>query len=210
VIIEANRAALTAAHTYTNATGASIGLNSTVTQTVYVPDDGGVSDAGLQLFVTITSSNPEQLSFTLTGPNQANATGTGQAVVTFPSGSLPAGSVSTVAFRLNDASVSPGKKIFGYWTLQISTGAALCTLASWSLFVEGGGQRDSAGNSGLGEQMHDWIVQYNSAIGSSPNFPAALAAIQRIEPADSNGVLVNGTTAKCGTTLYGPFVCNTV
>jgi uncharacterized protein YmfQ (DUF2313 family) len=217
-VVEANRAALTAAHTYANSTGATLGALGSTTQTVYVPDDGGVSDAGLQLRVVLTGSNPEQVSFTLTGPSGAappvaatgNATGTGQAVVTFPAGSLAAGAVTSKSFWLPDASVSPGKYLFGTWSLQVTAGAAGVTLVSWSLFVEGGGKRDRAGNSGLGEQMHDWGVQVNPNLVNSPNVPAAKAALQRVQPADSNAYFVVGTTAKCGPTLYGPFVSNTV
>ena len=205
-IIEANRAALTAAHTYTNSTGASIGASSSATQTVQVLDDGGVSDAGLQLVVKITCTNPEQLSFALTGPTGAS----GQASVTWAAGSLPVGAASSTSYQLNDLT-SAGKSIFAgippkSWTLQVNTGSAACTLVTWSLFVEGGGARDGAGNSGLGEQMHDWIVQYSSAIGSAPNLGAARSSVQRIEPADSNGTIVQNSTAVPSSALYPPFL----
>lgn len=183
VIVETSRSALTTAHTYANNAGASIGSNSSTAQSVTVLDDGGVSDAGVKLLVNITCTNPEQLSFTLTGPT--GGVGSGQAVVTFPAGSMPAGSVTGVTYSLSEHSVSPGKKLLGNWSLQINTGAAACTLVSWSLFVEGGGQRDATGASGQGEEIHEWGIFLSPLLMNSPNMPAVLSSLQRIKPGDS-------------------------
>lgn len=191
-IIETNRASLTTAHTYSNATGASIGANSNVSQTVYVSDDGGVSAAGVQVTVTITSTNPEQLSFTLTGPvvNGQPSVGSGQASITWAAAALPKGSVTSTAFNLYEHATSAGKYITGNWTLQINTGAATCTLVSWSLFTEGGGLRDANGGSGLGGAMFEWGVFADPAKTNAPDLVGVLNAIRRIQPGYSKGYLL--------------------
>src|SRR5579872_5621297 len=207
-IVETNRAALTTAHTYSNSTGASIGSNSNVSQTVYVSDDGGVSAAGVQVTVTITSTNPEQLSFMLTGPlvNGQPSAGSGQASVSWAAGALPKGSVTSVAFTLYEHATSAGKYITGNWTLQINTGAATCTLVSWSLFVEGAGLRDVNGGSGLGGDMFAWCIFADGTKTNAPDLVGARNAIVRIQPGYSQGTLIQNTTAKPSSTQYPPFL----
>ena len=208
VVYECNRAGLTAAHTYANTTGASIGSNSNTSQTVYVSDDGGVSAAGVQLQVTVTSTNPEQLSFVLTGPTstQGQTAGTGQASVTWAAGILPVGSVTSTTFYLYEHATSAGKYITGNWTLQINTGAAACTLVSWSLFTEGGFARDAYGSSGLGADVFTFAIYADGNKTVNPDLTAASKAITRMEPGYSQGVLIQNASANPTTTQYPPFL----
>lgn len=210
VIYEVNRAALTTAHTYANNAGASIGGSSSVTQAVQALDDGTVSDAAVQLQVVLTCTNPEQLSFTLTGPTGSH----GQAVITWPAGSLPPGAVTAGTFLLYDSQqVSVGKSIFAgipplSWTLQINTGAATCTLVSWQIFVEGLG-RDGNGYDGLGSEMYYWSVYADPTLINSPQITAAKAAITRVQPAFSTPTLVQNASAQPTTVLFPPFIPRT-
>jgi lysophospholipase L1-like esterase len=179
-VYECNRAALTAAHTYTNGSNA-IFTSTPVTQSVFVSDDGGVSDAGAQLLVTLTATNPELLTLTLTGPS--GGAGSGVATKTWPAGSLPPGNASSVLCRLNFPEAA-GKKIRGEWRLTMSSSSPTQVI-NWSVFVEGGGLRDQNGGSGLGEEMHEWGVFVDPALATAPDLPAVRAALQRIQPADS-------------------------
>lgn len=227
-IIEANRAALTTLHTYTPwPTGVILSANTSTTKSIWVADDGSVSDGGILLSFTILCNNPELVSVTLTNPDGRIgsavpiAGGSGaQKLQTFTwsAGTLPAVGLTAYQAQLRAAGFFDGMYITGNWTVTVSTGAqsggATVAINPFGLFVEGGGVRDAAGNSGLGEQTHDWIVQYDASLGSAPNFAAVRAAISRISPADSNPVLcmpdATGTvTAKCGQNR-GPFVCNTI
>jgi hypothetical protein len=173
---------------------------------VAVLDDGGVSAAGVQVAVTITSTNPEQLSFTLTGPTGTN----GQASVTWAAGSLPAGSVTSTTFYLYEHATSAGKSIFAngvsqWWTLQINTGAAGCTLVSWSLFVEGAG-RDANGYDGLGGQTFQWIAYADPAKVVNPDYVGATTAVTRIQPGYSKGYLSQNASAFPSSSLFPPFI----
>jgi hypothetical protein len=229
-IIEANRGALTTAHTYSPwPSGVVIASGTAASTTVWVADDGSVSDGGVLLSFTVLCNSPELVSVTLTNPDGkigsynvgtrgffSNAT---SQAYTWPAGTLPAAGFTAYQATLRAAGYFDGMVITGKWTVSISAGAQAgggnVQVNPITLFVEGGGVRDTAGNSGLGEQMHDWVVQYDPALGSAPNFAAVVAAIARISPADSNPVLCRGTTdghvtAKCGSTLVGPFVCNTI
>lgn len=68
VIIECDRAALRALHTYAAAGGALAGGGAMLTQSFNVTDDAAVSVAGAVLSLVITHPHPETLSFALTGP----------------------------------------------------------------------------------------------------------------------------------------------
>lgn len=180
-IIECNRAALTALHTYANNAGASIGGGSNVSQSVYVNDGLVVGAAGVQVAVTITSTNPEQLSFTLTGPNGSSP----QASVTWAAASLPVGSVTSTTFYLYEKATSAGTNILGTWSLQVNTGAAACTLVSWSLFVEGVGAGQSTGGAAF-----EWGAYADPTKTNNPDLVATLRSIKRIQPGFSNGALL--------------------
>jgi hypothetical protein len=179
-VFECNRAALTAAHTYMNGSGAV--FISPTTQTVYVADDGSVSDAGAQLFITVTATSVADLQLTLTGP--ASGVGAGIASKVWPAGSIPGGNVSGAQFRLNFPEAA-GHKLLGEWALTMSSAASAVQVISWSLFVEGGGLRDAQGGSGLGEEMHEWGVFVDPVLALAQNIPAVKAAMTRIQPADS-------------------------
>lgn len=180
-VIESNQAAITTAHTYTNSTGASIGANSSATQLVTVDDGGVVSDAGAQVTVTITSTNPEQLSFALTVP--AGST------YTMPAGTLPAGSVTGVAFKVNFIAAASAVFSFGNWSLRVNTGAATCTLVSWALFVEGIAQGQDTGGARYWYGVYADPAHLGET-GAAANFAAARAALRRITPAHATGELL--------------------
>lgn len=207
-IIEANRAALTAKHTYSNATGLSVPPFSTVTQQVWVADDGGCSDAGARLRINLTAADMTLLGVALTsgdrgtGPLGTVATDWGQPIPQSASGS----DYDLFTPQVHDIA---GAKITGWWTLTVTNYAgSFATLNSWSVFAEGGGHRDAAGNSGLGMQMHDWFVQFQAVKSSStPDVASAESAIERIKPAESDGALITVETSTCDTSLVGPFIC---
>jgi hypothetical protein len=192
-VIESNQASITTAHTYSNSTGASIGSNSSVTQSVYVPDSG-YSDAGAQVSVTITSTNPEQLSFVLTDPSGNQ--------YTMPAGTIPAGALTSTAAPVNFVKVSGSTFVVGSWSLQISTGSAACTLVSWSLFVEGLAVAQDTGGARF------WFGVFADPVhlgetGVSANFAAARAALLRIQPAHANGRLLQSIAGAYPNTSSG-------
>lgn len=194
-VVESNQAAITTAHTYTNSTGASIGANSSVSQTVLVNDAGVVSDAGAQVTVTVTSTNPEQLSFTLTTPAGVNA-------YTMPAGTIPAGSVTSVAFKVSVIPSAGASFTYGTWTFQVNTGAATCTLVSWALFVEGIAQGQDTGGARY------WFGVYADPAhlgetGASANFAAARAALARITPAHAVACLLQSISGAYPDTTSG-------
>lgn len=167
-------------HTYTDGGTTNVSASSSATITIKVADDAAVSTAGVQLKFSLTSTNPEQLSFTLTGPTGAN----GQATVSWASGVLPVGNASGAQFYLADINSSPGKSIFGTWSLTVTaTGAATCAVSNCYLYVEGAG-RDSAGNDGLGAAIFDWGVQPEIAkVGAQPDYAGVRRALSRMTPA---------------------------
>lgn len=204
-VIESDRAAQTAAHTYT-ATGGAIGANTSLSVSIVVNDDGGLSSAGLQLQLPITSTNPEQLSVSVTGPT--TGTGSGQIVLNFTAGSFPAGAVTANVFQLNDLT-SKGKWITGTWTVRVWTGAAVCTLGTVSLFAEGCGQRDSGGYDGLGASQFKFLVYADAAkmgVSGAASLEAARGALKRIQPAYALGTVVSNASAQPSASLFPPFV----
>src|SRR3990167_2246854 len=85
VIVETDRSALKASHTYSNANGGTVSATGPISQTVTVIDDGSVSRGGVQVSIGITSRNPARLSATLTGPaNTFSASGTASATAGSP------------------------------------------------------------------------------------------------------------------------------
>lgn len=184
-IVECDRTALTALHTYSNATGAAILAAGNTSQSVTVPDDGLVSIAGVKLTVTLTSTAVDNISFVLNGPGSGGL----PASVTWPAGALGKGSVTSQQFTLYDIVSSPAKNITGAWTLQITAGSANVTLVSWSLFVEGIGL-DSSGHDGLGSAIFDWGAYADPAKNINADFLAARNSINKISPAHTVGHLL--------------------
>lgn len=184
-IAECNRAALTTAHTYTNATVTALPPSSTTTITITVADDSQVAEMGAQLTLALTHSHIEQLSVTLIGPNgtYGQATHTWAALGT---GSAP------LAITLCAVDAAE-KSIAGAWTVAITTGAASGTLNSASLFVEGIG-RDATDGDGLGEAMFEWgvIVPNGDLASTGVTFDQLLTLARRWNPAHCTATVVRG------------------
>jgi subtilisin-like proprotein convertase family protein len=209
-IVEADRAALTTAHTYAGPTFTVANVANNQTSQVFVKDDGGCSDAGAALTINVTCANPAQLQITLTTSNQG-AGENGQMSVTWPRGALPAtASGQSITLYTRQIADIFGAKITGWWTLNVdnSVGHQSITVNSWSVFVEGGSTRDVAGNSGRGMAMHEWSAVFETAKSTStPDFLAATLALARISPAESDADVVRGTTDLCDDPLcVSPFI----
>lgn len=208
-LVECNRAALTVAHTYAGAGYSIPNVANNGAAQVWVADDGGVSDAGAVLKLNVTCGDPSQLLVSLTSGDRG--TGTGPATVTWPRGSLRA-SASGLDVRLSTAQIQSifGTKITGWWTLNINNqvGHQNITVNSWSVFVEGGGRRDAAGNSGLGMAMHEWSAVFETGKSTStPDFAGATMALARVSPADSDPDITRGTNDLCDDALcVAPFI----
>ena len=195
-VIETNRAALTAAHTYTNATGATIGAVGNAVQTVTVADDGVISAAGVQVTVTLTTAAVSLVSFVLLGP----AGSAGQVSASWSAGYLGNGAASNSTYTLYLPSAA-GKAINGVWNFTVQAGSAAVTLVNWAVIVEGAG-RDSAGNDGLGASIFEWGVMAEPPKANSPDYIGARRALARMQPAYSKAKLLFQTQDTVHSTGY--------
>lgn len=180
VLVECSRALLKTLHTYTNSAGASIGSSSNATQTEYVPDGGNVSNAGAQIVVRLTSTNPEQLSFVLTSPTGSTKT--------WAAASLPVGSITSTDCYLYAPELA-NVQCQGNWSLRINTGAATCTLVQWSIFVEGITRGQSTGGA-----MFEWGVFADPTLVNSPDYVGAAAALLRLTQGHTKASLLLSIT----------------
>jgi len=196
-IIETDRSALKTLHTY--AGGAfSVGSSSSGMGTAAVADGGHVSRAGAQLVVTLTCTNPEQLTIALSGPGGAYAT----------FAALPAVAASSTAYYLNALPPDDDTAVGGPWTLSVATGAATCTVVSWSLFVEGAGL--GGGYNGLGSEVYEYGVYADPAKVVSANYEGARAALARISHAYKRGLLLLSLSPEPDDSTSLPDACTPV
>lgn len=198
-VVETNFASVKAAHTYSNGLGMSVAANGTTTQAVSVQDGGVVTPGAAIVNLTLTTTNPEQLSFSLSAPvvgNAARQTAFAAAAGVLPAGALVGGSAVVRFTGVAGLAFTPG-----YWLLQVSTGAVACTVASWSLLVEGTTARqDTAG-------ARFWFGVYADPahLGETgaTNLAAARAAIQRVAPAFGQGRLLQSISGAWPDTSSG-------
>lgn len=185
-IVETSRDTLRTAHTYAmGAVPLTIPIAAApVSVSTTVLDDPAVSSAGAQIFIEL-SGPLEQIEFTLRGPGGQPAD-----TVYFRPGYLGRGSVTNAQFRL-DAPELAGRRIQGTWTLfTLSRGVATGTLHSAGCFVEGIGL-DGKGGQGLGSAIYEWAVIVDPLLlGAEADILGARAALQRITPSHTQGILV--------------------
>jgi len=180
-IIEADRAQLTAAHTYAGQflplTVAAGGVGSTFFRVV---DEGRVSPAGLWLFLNIDSTNITLTTFTLREPRGGSTT-----FASIDTGAVTAKDYSLASRKFLDLST------VGLWELTINCLGAGLTLNSAGLFVEGQGFSPN-GVEGLGGAAHTWAVVFDAskvAPGMTSDLPGAYLALRRIKPAHTSFTL---------------------
>lgn len=181
-ILEADREALRAAHTYAGKTlPLTIGAGGVGVVNFQVPDEGRVSRAGAWLFLNVDSNNLILTSFTLRGPisGQASWSSIDSGVVTAQDYSLP-------TLQLLDEPAGPGA-----WELTINCLGTGLTLNSASLFLEGQGYGVTR-LEGLGGVVHTWAVVFDAskvAPGATSDLPGAYLALRRIKPAHTSFTL---------------------
>lgn len=176
-IIECNRSTLTSNHNYIKNVEASIPASGTVTQTIWVPDSGVVSDAGVRIQLILDHAGTGNLQVSLSSPPTTSTT------VTW---SVTAGNKDS-QYTYYYSKDFVGVPIMGTWTLKIVNDEAATTgsLYFWYLFVEG------IGVDGLGGNAYEWGVYADSAkVGAGADYRAAWKAIQRINPAYAIGYLI--------------------
>jgi len=173
-VLETDRTAMRAAHTYSHGHADSGGL-PVIVFAVYVPDGDVVSDAGAQLVVDADGFDGPELSVSLTAPDGRRAD---WRIISAPPLS-----------RVFYAPELAGARCDGLWHLTIinepNTGSLV--VRGWSLFVEG------VGPHGLGRDIFDWgvFVDPNVAGSVGPlDLRAAGAALTRIQHAHTLGTLV--------------------
>lgn len=182
-MLEVDRDAMRAAHTYTNATPQT--GTYFVASPVQVNDGGTLSSAGAQVTVQLPAvpSPLFPLTFYLLAPNGKYTSWT----------TTQLGQPSA-QYQLYDHTLV-GVPCTGTWTFYVvaSSFAAPVALSSWSLFVEG------VGPAGLGGDIVDWGGYADPALmGSSgvpPDLKATQTAIERIEHAHTKGYLILSMTA---------------
>jgi hypothetical protein len=156
-IIEADRSALTLAHSYDFCAGVDVALNqgTTTTLSVYVNDGGAVGAMGAQVTLTFSSADTTTMVFVLTGPDGTSKT-------------WAAGSATSPLWLT--APEFAGAQIQGAWTLAITNnspamGSYNTLYSSQQLFVEGMGPRQQTGGA-----VFDWGVYVDpSHIGENGN-----------------------------------------
>ncbi len=173
-ILETSRAALTALHTYTDATGSvALGASSSVTRYIDVSDSASIV-SGVQVFCTVATTPLTDLTVRLTAPDGA----------TYKEWA-PSARVLGTSFILYARDDFASAAITGTWTLKITNnGATAGTWSAGSVFVEG------QGTNGLGGEIFSWGFYADPALVDSPDYRAAFGTVLRVNPAHAQGFLV--------------------
>lgn len=180
-IINADRSALTLAHSYDFCHGVDVTLNqgTTTTLTVYVNDGGKVAKMGAQLALPFSTADTTMMVFTLIAPDGTSKT-------------WPAGTANSPLWLT--APELAGAQIQGQWTLVITNnnsaiGSFNTLYSSLQLFVEGIARGQQTAGA-----MFDWGVYADPAHigenGTPPDFSAVRAAINRVKYSESVGNLI--------------------
>lgn len=170
-IIEADRSALTLAHSFDFCHGVDVTLSqgTTTTLTVDVNDGGKVSKMGAQLTLTFLTADTTMMVFTLTAPDGTSKT-------------WAAGAVNSPLWLT--APELAGAQIQGQWTLVITNnssaiGSFNTLYSSLQLFVEGIGPRQQTGGA-----IFEWGVFADPAHlgenGTPPDFNASRVAVRKL------------------------------
>lgn len=176
-VLEADRSALTAAHSYWPAADTAIPNGATTTIAIDVSLHGGkVAKAGAQLWLVFASAGLSSYTFTLTAPDGSSKTW--------------AGSWASVPLKLYAPELAD-KAIQGIWRLSITnnSGADNTLYSGSTLFVEGVAPRqDTAG------AVFHWGVYADPAhvgeSGVAPNYDEAFRAIKRLTFSHCRGRLL--------------------
>lgn len=202
-IVEPDRAAQQAAHTYADATPytATFPFNS-ASRSILVADDPRVSPAGAIVNLNLTGLLDE-VRFRLTAPDGY--------VKNWLPGFLGSGSVTTETFTLFAPEMA-GRRILGPWTLTVTAGGTTdATIHSWNIFVEGLGVNYDAATppnrigEGLGAALFEFLVIADPALlGTVYDIEGAFKAIQRVKPAHVLGSIVVKNTVMGGGLLAIP------
>lgn len=179
-IVETDRAALTALHTYVGST-LSVGANASGSASITIPDDGFIY-AGDNVLITVTGYLDE-VTFSL------NTIAGG--LWSWPRGYLGTGSVTAQAFTLRTGPyftfLSPQP-----CTLTVTTGPSGGATVQWSVFVEMLGRPSSLFTwQGLGAAMFEFgVVADPALLGAGYDLDGAYRAIQKVKPAHTIGNLI--------------------
>lgn len=186
-IVEPNRAALRAAHTYTYAITTTVPAASTQTLGVLVADDPRVSPAGAHLVMNLDGYVGD-VTLTLIGPDGFQ--------VSFPPGTLPPRSVMGQAYDLIAIGFA-GRAIRGLWQLRVRTVSSFLTFNSWGVFVEGlGNVYDTAFpphkiGEGKGAEVFQFAVAPDAAkLGTGYDLQGAARSLTRWRPAHTLGKVI--------------------
>ena len=186
VILETDRAALRASHTYRWAGSAGFGLVA-ATFKIRVADDARVSGSGAQLDLTLMHGDLSTVTVQLTAPDGTTKTRTGIGR------GAASGDVVRVYFK-DLAGAAAGGTTGGLWTVTIVDLGLSGTVTAASLFVEGF-RRDATGRDGLSAAIFDWAAVADPVVcGPGADLDAARTAISRISYAARPGGLVEPNT----------------
>ncbi len=168
-VLEVDRDALRAAHTYSDTATYTVADGSSKTYTFTIMDEG-VAAAGAQFY--LVSTEAIGVSVTITAPSGETATIPG----TY---SLPTGMYFYAFTDFQEAEVS------GVWTVLVENDSGSSTdLSDAALFVEG------LGPGGLGGGIYYWGIYADPALVNSPDYLAAMASLIRMNPAHARGFLI--------------------
>lgn len=192
-VIEPDRAALKAAHTYSFP--APFSASPTGSASVSVPDDSFVSDMGAQLRINMQVAGSGAAGIVqLRGPD--GYVREWRLIDYLPLGVVVGGNTvfDIVLYapdfgpQLNaDGTGYDRRKIAGTWTVTVKN---MDTVNSASVFVEGVG-RNGAGQDGLGAALFEWGVLAETAkLGAGADLLGAAAAIQRMDHCHLSGHLL--------------------
>ena len=193
LVIEADRAATKAVHTY--AFTAPLVLTGVTNLTVNVPDDSYVSDGGVQLRIGVeTIGAPTAPVIEITGPDGFKHRWD---IAYYESLGVVVGANTVFDLELRAQDFAPRladdgytwvrRRINGTWTLTLRN---LDKLNFAGLFVEGVG-RNSAGQDGRGYALFEWGVLAETAkLGAGADLLGAAEAVRRMDHCHLNGHLL--------------------
>jgi uncharacterized protein YmfQ (DUF2313 family) len=191
-VLETNRAALTAKHTYNDGNATlSVTSGNTVTRLINVAD-AGFPAGGVQLVLNLTNNVSSSWKVILTAPNgSTNYTWQG-----FSFG-FNAGDDT----YLYAPSTFAAADIYGTWTVAVkNVSGSTQAWSSANLFVEG------LTNGGTGADIYYWGIYVDPSLANSPDFAAAKASMLRVNPAHAAFFIITdiGNGGPYPDTVSGP------
>lgn len=189
-IVETDRVALTALHTYTNTTPLALLAGANGSRSVTVADDPALSAGGVRVTFSWTGTVDAATYVGLSPPG-------GLSVRTWSSRDFKTGARNETITLYANSFV--GHAINGEWTLILVAGAGALTLNSFAIDPEGIGYTRASGSSlwdtitgqGLGAAMYEFaIIADESKLGTGYDLGGASRALSRFKPAHTNGTIV--------------------